>query len=211
MPQFLDTKGILYYTNEIFKKAQKEIGIVTPFVQLGQNIYERLADANERGVPIFFVHGKEKMNKIDSDGLIGLDLLSLFFYENLHAKCFFNEHQMIIGSMNLYEYSARNREMGVLVESSERVYQEARIEVESIINAAQPIRVARPQAKRHTDSGYCIRCGTSIEFNPMAPLCYSCFQVWAEWQNPDFEENQCHGCGRRVRVSKRNAMCGTCW
>ena len=44
-----------------------------------------------------------------------LDNLSLRFLNKLHAKCFFNEDNMVITSMNLYDFSEQNIEMGVLI------------------------------------------------------------------------------------------------
>ena len=106
-----------------------------------------------------------------------LENLSLYYYHDLHAKCFFNEQEMVIGSMNLYNYSARNREMGILLQADNDAYQEARVEVASIFKAADCIKEKRvvTRASRYAP-GHCIRCGCTVEFNPLAPLCYSCYQ-----------------------------------
>jgi hypothetical protein len=53
---------------------------------------------------------------------------------------------MVITSMNMYEFSEKNnREMGVLVESSEAVYQEAVTEARSIVAAAEAAVSPRPR------------------------------------------------------------------
>jgi hypothetical protein len=43
--------------------------------------------------------------------------VKIWYYPELHAKCYYNEDKMIITSMNLFKYSqANNREMGILLE-----------------------------------------------------------------------------------------------
>lgn len=46
--------------------------------------------------------------------------LKLYYSEQLHAKCYFNEEHMIITSMNLHEYSQRNnKKFGLLINRRE--------------------------------------------------------------------------------------------
>ena len=42
--------------------------------------------------------------------------IDVYFNEKLHAKCYMNEDTAIITSMNLYEASEKNRELGVLIQ-----------------------------------------------------------------------------------------------
>ena len=49
--------------------------------------------------------------------------------------------------------------------------------------------------KQKQQSGYCIRTGKSIPYNPSAPYSYEAFQSWAQWGNPDFPEKYCHKTG----------------
>jgi hypothetical protein len=66
--------------------------------------------------------------------------IQLYYKDELHAKCYFNENKMIITSMNLFKYSqANNREMGVLLEREKYpdAYAKAVKETKSIISHSQ--------------------------------------------------------------------------
>jgi len=51
-------------------------------------------------------------------------------------------------------------------------------------------------ARTQNDSGYCIRCNSKIPYNHFAPLCKSCFAVWKDYKNRDYQEKYCHRTGR---------------
>ena len=53
--------------------------------------------------------------------------------------------------------------------------------------------LAVPKSKPLT--GFCIRTGKSIPFNPSSPYCYEAYQSWAQWSNPDYPEKYCHKTG----------------
>lgn len=57
-------------------------------------------------------------------------------------------------------------------------------------------------------TGYCIRTGQPIPFNPAKPFCYDAYLVWAEFENPDYPEKFCHRTGNQSngRTSKRNPI-----
>jgi len=48
------------------------------------------------------------------------------------------------------------------------------------------------------DTGYCIRTGQQISFNPKQPLSKEAYYEWLEWRNMDYKENYCHQSGRRT-------------
>ena len=152
---------------------------------------------------------------------------SLYYLQNLHAKCYLNEQNMIIGSMNLYEFSEKNnREMGVLLslEGDNEVFEDAVQEVGSIINAATPQKPkqvsyasSRPnqpakkvRERKSSGKAFCIRCGTGIRFNQDAPLCSDCFKEWVKYGNEDYEEDFCHKCGKEADTSKAVPLCASC-
>lgn len=49
----------------------------------------------------------------------------------------------------------------------------------------------------NNNTGYCIRTGERIPFNINKPMCESAYRVWAQFGNPDFQENYCHSTGRQ--------------
>jgi hypothetical protein len=59
--------------------------------------------------------------------------------------------------------------------------------------------------------GYCIRCETRIEYNPSVPYCEDCFFIWAQFENPEYEENVCHRCGEYEATSMNKPQDRDCF
>lgn len=47
------------------------------------------------------------------------------------------------------------------------------------------------------ETGYCIRTGEKIPYNPMRPLSDKAYRRWAQFGNPDYPENYCHKTGKK--------------
>jgi hypothetical protein len=229
MAEFLTTHGTAFHIENIIARAKRRLVLVTPYLQLSRTLYERLRDAAGRGVRITLAYGKSALSADEQASLSQLRGLSLYYSENLHAKCYFNEERMVITSMNLYEFSEKNnREMGVLVSSDEKVYADAAAEVQSILAAAEAQSVARAgqhgrvarradrpatQPRRHgaRRDAFCIRCARSIRYDPDLPYCDRCAEVWSAFENPDYVERVCHSCGRDARSSMNRPLCYACY
>jgi hypothetical protein len=116
MPKFLNTKGLINWIPKIINETQRELVIITPYMQLSDTIYDCLVNANRRGVETIIIYRENKLSDKEKAKLLALDNLNLMHHPNVHAKCYYNENYLLIASMNLYEYSEKNnREMGVLL------------------------------------------------------------------------------------------------
>ncbi len=62
-----------------------------------------------------------------------------------------------------------------------------------------------------SESGFCIRCKTTIKLDPQAPYCYSCFKVWKKFENPNYKEQHCHFCGKENRSTRLKPACYECY
>lgn len=135
MVKFLTTKGIISEIENLIRKAKAEIVIISPYVQISEDYANRLQDAIAKGVNVKLVYGKSELNKSQVGILKTLKKLSLFFVEDLHAKCYYNENEMVISSMNLYTASEKNKEMGFLIERETEggLFTEIMEEAEAII------------------------------------------------------------------------------
>lgn len=239
MAEFLTTHGTTARIEQIISKARERIVLISPYLHWSKILYERLVEADRRGIPIVFVYGDKALRSEQQTKLDQLDHLSLYFCPNLHAKCYFNEQQLIISSLNLYEYSERNnREMGVVFSRNEAVYKEAVEEVQSILEASElqsgesATLVDRPAASaarqssapfgddrrpanrfrgRADTGGYCIRCRDRIPLSPESPLCDEDEYIWAVFGNWDYEEKYCHKCGAEVATCKARPLCDKCF
>lgn len=49
MPKFLNTQGISEWIPKLIDVTDRELVIITPYMQLSDKIYERLFNANARG------------------------------------------------------------------------------------------------------------------------------------------------------------------
>ena len=223
MSKFLRTNGVSDAIDRIISEAKGEITIVSPYLKVPIQLLERLQQAANREVRIILVYGKSELNSEMNYKLSTIKNLERYFKEDLHAKCYLNEDMAIITSMNLHEYSAaNNREMGILIEKSgeREVYIDIRKEVKSILDASKKEYVNKPnhtprkkqnRKQRVIREGFCIRCGEEIPLNPNRPYCIDCFDVWFQFENPDYQENICHSCGCIEFTSMNRPLCRSCY
>ena len=114
MIKFLTTQGLNYYLEELLKNANSKITLISPFLKLQRRIKEILLDKKQQGVEIIFVcRAKDLQEPLDEFST------QIFDAPTLHAKCYMNENEAILTSLNLYEFSQQNNEeMGVYVTNS---------------------------------------------------------------------------------------------
>lgn len=194
--------------------------LITPFLKLSNLFIERLKDANNRNVRIKLVYGKKELDPEEYNNINQLNNLELYYCESLHAKCYFNEDQMVITSLNLYDYSIKNnREMGVYIkrQEDEKLFNDALIEANSIIQSSILEKISSTRKTEvkieevNNITGFCIRYHERIPFNPDKPLCNTCYNVWVEFGDPDYPEKFCHACGERADTSYRKPLCWKCY
>jgi len=77
--------------------------------------------------------------------LKNLTFIRTSFCKNLHAKCYLNENECIITSLNLYEFSqVNNNEMGVLIYRNDdaKLYADTYEEAQRIIRISDEVRMS---------------------------------------------------------------------
>lgn len=116
MAKFLNTYLLNEWIPRLIDETERELIIIVPYIKTSNRIYKHLYEANQRGVEITLIYRENKLSPDEKKKFEVLDNLNLMHHPNVHAKCYYNEKYMIVGSMNLYEYSEKNnREMGVLL------------------------------------------------------------------------------------------------
>ncbi len=129
----------------------------------------------------------------------------------------------------MYEFSEKNnREMGVLIDRStdKELFDKAVNETHSIIQSSEQIAL-RKAARNFTQErigssqkqttypktvrGYCIRCEARIDYDPNRPYCGDCYSIWAQYENPDYQENVCHRCGEYEQSTMNRPQCYSCY
>ena len=154
MAKFLNTSATNYFLEELIKSAQDRLILISPFLKLNDRIKELLEDKNRLKIDVRIVYGKNELQPEEINWLRELDYIRTSFCKNLHAKCYLNEENCIITSLNLYEFSqVNNNEMGILVERSSdaELYKEAYEEAQRIIRVSDEIRMTLEKVEKETE------------------------------------------------------------
>lgn len=228
MAKFLTTQGTSYHIENVIMDAKKKLVLVSPYLQISKTFFERLRDASSKGVQVKIIFGKDELKPNERNSLAELKNLELFFFENLHAKCYFNESEMVITSMNMYEFSEKNnREMGVHIikQDDGELFDKAVEETLSIVKASELIQLTKTKRKffqekttgngktrkKKPKRGYCIRCEERIPYDIEKPYCWDCYSTWSQFENPDYEESVCHSCGEFEVSTMAKPVCYECY
>ncbi len=213
MAEFLTTSGTSFNLENIILEAKTKLILVSPYLQISKTFYERLKDASNRNVAIKIIYGKNDLKETEKKQIAELDNLELFFFENLHAKCYFNENKMIITSMNMYQFSEKNnREMGVLISRKldTELFEKAVNETLSIIKSAEKVELIKKviykekteqKSRTNYKKAFCIRCNEKVRTDIEKPFCNDCYNEWNRFRNPEYIENYCHYCGDRAETT----------
>ncbi len=175
------------------------------------------------------VYGKNELQPDENNWLKSMQFIRTSFCKDLHAKCYLNEKEAIITSMNLYEFSqVNNNEMGIYIEKEKdpEIYKDVLEEVNRLIRISDEIRISVEktdknkkiekeipviQRLQNSSGGYCIRCGADLKLNPEQPLCFKCYKAWEIYSNPDYEEKFCHACGKENKTTIDKPFCYNCY
>lgn len=153
MAKFLNTSATNFYLEELIKNARERLILISPYLRLNDRIKELLEDKNRLKIDIRIVYGKSDLHPDEIKWMQKLDYVRLSFCKNLHAKCYINESECIISSLNLYEFSqVNNNEMGIAVKKYEDddVFKDAYEEAQRIIRISDEVRITLDEVKTET-------------------------------------------------------------
>ena len=227
MAEFLTREGIVNHIERIIELAEKEIVLISPYIN-ADNETKKLIENTKRSVTIHVIYGKREELRQNEREFFDERSVKLSYRKNLHAKCYLNEKEAILTSMNLYVYSQRNNEeMGILVsrkddpELYEAIHRQAMEWKEDSsgvtstargrenAEAARTQRMATPVLKAQKN-GYCIRCKTDISASRAKPYCDRHYAIWSEFSNKKHKEKYCHICGNEHTTSMLRPLCLGC-
>ncbi len=223
MVKFLETTGVSHHLQQLIDRANETLILISPYLKINDRLRYSLEDRNRMKLDIRIVYGKSELAPEQVNWLRGLEFVRTSFCGNLHAKCYLNESEAIITSMNLYEYSqVNNEEMGILVgkvhdpELYDEIYQSARrlIRISDEVRLSVEKVVPGPESNPETtvrEMGYCLRCGTAIKLNPNAPYCYDHYKSWKRYENLEYQEKYCHICGKEHASTMARPVCIDCY
>ncbi|MCI5223639.1 MAG: DNA repair protein [Candidatus Electrothrix sp. AR4] len=155
MAKFLNTTATNYLLEELIKSAQERLVLISPFLKLNERIRELLDDKNRLKVDVRIIYGKNELHNNEISWLSEQEYIRTSFCKNLHAKCYLNEDNCIITSMNLYEFSqVNNNEMGVSVSKTQDslLYREAYEEAQRIIRISDEVRISLKKVEQKDEA-----------------------------------------------------------
>jgi len=143
MAKFITTKQITSELEELIKKADERLYIISPYLKLSKDFRDLLTYRNTNRKDTKIIFGKQELNPEQMTFFQSLRFVYLFFSENLHAKCYINDTKMIITSMNFYDFSMmNNKEMGIIIDKTVnedvQVFNDAWSEIDFIEKTSKP-------------------------------------------------------------------------
>lgn len=219
MAQFLTTNGVSHRLESIIDHAKDFLYLISPYLQINDQLRLRIDDSTRECRNTHIVYGKKKEGCTkDIEWMKSTGNIKVHFFENLHAKCYMNENEAIITSMNLFMYSQQtNNEMGVyvtlkddpdlfrdLLSEAERIIRKSEIVIDIKPISVKPIYTkSTPKTVYHESYvetknqhyGYCIRTGRQMTFNAKGPMCFKAFSTWAQFADQHYPEHYCHFSG----------------
>jgi hypothetical protein len=232
MAKFLDGSGVQSALIDIIKHSEKKLLIVSPYLKVSTQTKNYLTSIDKKKVPIIIIFRTDfRINNDDLSFFKELKYLKLYHCANLHSKCYLNEKEGLITSMNLHEHSqTHNWEMGIKFsrESDADIYREVISELKHMVSLAihfQTPTDTRIEEKNTRDivilphgepgkEAYCIRCRESLgKFNVKKPFCDKCYSSWVRFRNENYKEKFCHLCGSSItngQISCGHPLCNNC-
>jgi hypothetical protein len=219
MAKFLNTTGVSYHLEELIKGTKDRLILISPYLQFNERIKEHINNLNILKRDIRIVYRENKLQLEENNWLESQIGVRTSINKNLHAKCYLNENEAIITSMNLYEFSQQNNnEMGIYISKAQdpELYNATFEEAQRLLTISEEIRVTVKKVTADTpgktekktvevkssnskspekQTGFCIRTGVPIPFNVEKPMCYDAFKSWSKHNNPDYAEKFCHFSG----------------
>jgi hypothetical protein len=114
-----------YISNKIIEfidNSDKYCFLVTPYFKSWNNFEKCLKTASEKKKKIVFFLRDDIYYKKEIRDFHEQFKFDMIFIKNLHAKLFLNDHEALITSMNIYDYSKENNhEIGVLIKNKDDV------------------------------------------------------------------------------------------
>lgn len=149
MSHFLNREKFNFWIPKLITKADEEVILIVPYIKTSETVFNALKKADKDNKRVVIIYRENKLNDSEKEKLLTLENLDLLHHPNIHCKCYFNGDLLIIGSMNLYEYSEKNnREMGVIFscledENIEKKYNVDYFEYDDLLSIEEPLKEIR--------------------------------------------------------------------
>lgn len=154
MAKFLNTTGVSYLLEELIKSTKDRLILISPYLQFHKRIKDHLENLNIQKRDIRIIYRENKLQVEESNWLESQIGIRTSLCNSLHAKCYLNENEAIVTSMNLYSFSQQNNdEMGIHVtkENDPELYNDIYDEVRRLLTISEEIRVSVKKIDKDID------------------------------------------------------------
>lgn len=145
MAKFLNTTGVSYHLEELIKGTKDRLILISPYLQFHNRIKDNIENLNIQKRDIRIIYRENKLKVEESNWLESQIGVRTSICSTLHAKCYLNEKEAIVTSMNLYSFSQQNNdEMGIHVtkEQDPDLYSDISEEAQRLLTISDEIRVS---------------------------------------------------------------------
>lgn len=149
MAEFLTTADVNARLEKIVENAKKELILISPYLRVHDRLKQSIEVRSRSGVKVRIVYREEKQKQEVSAWLESLTHVGTGFCKDLHAKCYLNEREALLTSMNLYEFSQQNNYgIGILVSRGEEptLYRKICDGANKVLQASTTVREPAPQS-----------------------------------------------------------------
>ena len=157
MAEFLTTTGISHSLERIIRNANERLYLVSPYLQINPRLREFIEDKIRSKIDIRVIYREINPKQIEEHKwLESTPTIRRSLRKNLHAKCYLNEKEALLTSMNLYQFAQeRNDEMGTLVsvDHDRELYTGILDDVMRIIRGSVEISKPFPSVEAAENSG----------------------------------------------------------
>lgn len=193
---------IINKINDIIRYADKNIIIVSPYFNIGNNLMEDLICKAKEGISIVIIHNSTENTKSEfQKQYLRLSQNGVKFYNHprLHAKIYLNDRDIVITSLNLLTSSIENSlESGVHINYGSKYR-----EVLGYIDFIKKSDLTKETIIENiTENGYCIKTRKEILFNRRKPIEYNTY-----FSNRNDNGKYCHYCGKEYATTIENPFC----
>jgi len=154
MAKFLDGAGVQAALIEIIKNAESELYIISPYLKIAQQTQNYLKNSDKKNIQLTIISRSDADISPETLGFLSeLNHAKIKLCDNLHTKCYLNEKQGLITSMNLHEHSqTHNWEMGIGFFKSVDldIFTETLKEIDEINGTSRPNSNIKSQSVRLT-------------------------------------------------------------
>lgn len=144
MAKFLNTSAVTYHLEELIKSTSERLVLISPYLQFNDKVKELLQVLNLHKKDIRIVYRESKLQTDENNWLASQIGIRTSICKNLHAKCYVNDKEAIITSMNLYEFSqVNNNEMGIYFtkEGDPELFKATFNEVQRLLTISEEVRI----------------------------------------------------------------------